>query len=279
MILRMDCRNHLALAIALLLAMAVPEASRADFAVNAGFDLYTTISPGTNFDGADFLGVPLTTFNFGGTIGMQNVGPTDTIIQRTSNVSVAGPGNSGSTPITMLELQIRTVNQVDLGAGLNFYFITLQSSHGGTDSTGTMTINFGPDPGSPPPTQPIAGTFSFSVDAFYDVHIGTINGTIVASGDTVLTSTGYSWSHFPPPNSVLINGANSDLNGTDHSRDFFVAPPISQGNPSAGTQQLTDAGAAVPEPSSVLLLAVGGLLGLGVAKRQSMRSARLRDVV
>ena len=54
--------------------------------INAGYDLLETVA-GTTFGGVASQGVPLGSFNFGGTIGTQAVGTTDTIVHRLSATS------------------------------------------------------------------------------------------------------------------------------------------------------------------------------------------------
>jgi hypothetical protein len=95
-----------------ILAFAVgsPSAARAaavvscvDGNVCAGFDLFRTDPAGTVFQTSptgpqiSFAGVPLGTFNFGGTIGTQSTGLTDTIVQRLANVTTAGGSTLSSS--------------------------------------------------------------------------------------------------------------------------------------------------------------------------------------
>ena len=68
------CAMLLVLAV-LFATLCFPGASGADL-VLPGYDLLET-SPGTTFGGVAFHGVPLGTFDFGGTIGVKNVGNTD----------------------------------------------------------------------------------------------------------------------------------------------------------------------------------------------------------
>src|SRR5271155_4446714 len=84
-----------------------------------------------------------------------------------------------------------------LGGPVGFYFITLQSSDGtGPASTGAMTINFAPN------------TFTSSLDVFFDVHYGALNGPIVYSTDLTLSNGGAPWGNIAPAGSQLINGVN-----------------------------------------------------------------------
>lgn len=107
--------------------------------VNPGWDLLQTVS-GTTFQGVPFFGVPLGSYDFDGTIGVQDVGNTDTIIQRLTAGTVPSPTIS----IQMNALQLETAAPTSLfGGPLGLYFITLQSVRGGSASAGNMTIDFG----------------------------------------------------------------------------------------------------------------------------------------
>src|SRR5256885_156155 len=61
--------------------LTVVGAANASPVVNPGFELFQSVT-GTTFGGVAFQGVPIGTFNFGGTIGVKAVGGTDTIVQR-----------------------------------------------------------------------------------------------------------------------------------------------------------------------------------------------------
>jgi hypothetical protein len=221
---------------------ALPSARAA--MVSAGWDLFQT-APGTTFTGVPFQGVPLGTFNFGGAIGVKNVGNADTIIQRVSAVS----SPTGTTGLVMDALQLESSVPANLGAGVGFYFITLQSARGGPTSTGTMTINFSPN------------TFSSSLDVFYDVRFGSLSGPIVFSNDSVLTTTGDTWQH--PPTGLQIDGVNHNLNGTDNTTDFWPGTPFSDTS-TVLTDVVQDPPPAVPEPSTLALTGIGGALGCAV---------------
>ena len=216
--------------------------------VLTGWDLLET-QVGTTFDGAPFVGVPLGTYNFGGTIGVQNVGNTDTIIQRLSTVTAP----SGTTPLQMDALQLESATPVSLGGGpLGFYFITLQSADGtGPASTGAMTINFSPN------------TFSSSLDVFFDVHFGALNGPIVLQSNLALSNPGTPWGNVPPPGAITINGVNQNLNGNNNLSDFW--PNGSFSETEAGTTHVV--ADATPEPATMALAGLSGL-GLLLFRRQ-----------
>src|SRR5262245_25011677 len=102
--------------------------------VDAGFNLFTTVSP-TTISGYAFQGVPLGSFDFGGSVGVKSTGSTDTIIQRTAATSVSNP-----VPIELVALHLQSIGQVNFqGFGLDNYFLTLQKEQGGPASLGQMT--------------------------------------------------------------------------------------------------------------------------------------------
>jgi hypothetical protein len=200
-----------------LFALAVPGLTQAGPMVAPGWDLFSTV-PITSFSGALFKGVSLGTFDFGGAIGVRNVGNADTIVQRLGTANAP----SGTIPIEMLALQLMSTAPVNLGAGTDFYYITLQSVHGGPDSVGSMTINFDPEPASLTDQH---GTFDSFFDIFFDLRISAPDGQIVFSNTDALrlTSDNVPWAHqlLPPP--LEIPGVNTFLNGQDRTADFFPA--------------------------------------------------------
>ena len=237
--------TRVALAVAVSLAgLAWPSIGRA-VTVSPGYDLLTT-QPGTTFAGAAFQGVPLNTFDFGGSIGVKNVGSTDTIIQRLASAN-------GPTPqeiaIQMLALQLVSVSPINLGAGLGLYFITLQSARGGSASTGRMTINFTPQ------------TFDSFFDVFFDLRFEDLNGPIVQSTSLRLSSSGVPWSNLAPPGSLLIDGVNNLLNGSNNNNDFWPIGLIIETHPE-GAQHVASS-TTVPDSGSTFTLL--GLTLIGIA--------------
>lgn len=189
---------------------------------------------------------------------------TDTIFQRTAAVT-GSSRSTGTSPLILKALQLETVSPVNfMGDGLTNYFVTLQSVHGGPASTGSISITFD--------STGLSGTFSTVLDVFYDVRVGSLNGAIVNSSDVILTSTGNPWSTNPPAGALTINGVNRFLSGVngDSSQDFWPGPFTQSG--SGGYSQAVVA-STVPEPSSLALWGIAGMIGLAAARWRHGRIA------
>ncbi len=226
--------------------------------VLAGYDLLQTQS-GTTIDGLQLQGVPIGSYNFGGSLGVQNVGNTDTIIQRLADAVAPGlPGTAPAINIQMTDFQLVTSIPVNLGAGLGFYYLTLQSARGGPLSTGQMTIGF---------AASTNGTFSSTLDVFFDIRFGALNGPIVNSSDVVMGTTGIPWERtLDDPSDLAINGVNQKLDGIGTTGDFWPQGNFTATAP-AGQGQVLHNTEVVPEPGT-LALATFGLMGLlGLLKR------------
>src|ERR1035441_7732071 len=170
--------NHLSVLSVLLTALACTPLTQASLTVHSGWDLLQTY-PDSSFAGSFWQGIPLGTFNFGGAIGVQGVGNTDTIIPRLADATAP----SQTIPVNMAALQLETLAPTSIGGGpVGNYFVTLQSVRGGPLSSGNLTINFGPE-GDP------HGTWTSSLDVFFDLRFGALNGPIVMSGDDVISAT------------------------------------------------------------------------------------------
>ena len=193
----------------------------------------------------EFQGVPLNIFDFGPPYGLQNVGSTDTIIQR--------PGFSSDFPATvniqMNALQVQSVAPV---IGTDEYdYLNLDSS---TPSTGTMTIN-------------ASGTYTSTLNVYYDVWTGAIGNGTPVTGELTLNASG-NWSHNAPLNALLIPGVNYLLDGVDTSADFWPAGPVIYSDSSGDQLELEPT--SVPEPSTLALLGLG-MLCLAIKTRRGRK--------
>jgi hypothetical protein len=233
------------------------------FDMLAGSDYFVT-QPGTMFDGIAFEGVPT------------GPGGSDTIVERASNVFLGfGSGGAGTTPLLLTQLELVSAIPTNLGAGVGFYYITLQSNRpsGGTASTGTMTINLaGGDDRTPAVPE---GTFTSALDVFFDVRFGSATGAIVQSTDLVLTNSGASWDANPSPSDTLVPGLKGDVTANFHTNkiqntdindmDFFPVSAFSESGPSGDVHTVSDV--STPEPGTLPLLG-GALLALLYVRRR-----------
>jgi hypothetical protein len=242
MIMRYNSLKQIASSCLLGAALTWPATSWADPTVHSGWDLLTTGS-GTTVNWVPFQGVPLGVFDFGGSIGLQNVGNTDTIIQRPTDI-IGSSGGTVAFTAYLAALQLRSVSLVNFGGGpLGYYYLTLQSVRGGPASTDTGSMTFNADPN-------VGGTFTDTLDVFFDIRYGSLNGPIVFSDSCLLNNPGAAWTHdgsYPP----IIDGVNHLLDGTDTSQDFwpgYIAHFDSLGNVHI-----------IPEPSGLVLFGLGVL--------------------
>lgn len=249
-----------------LAALAQAHSARASSTVRAGWNLLETDPSSTSFFGETFEGVPLGTFDFGGSIGVQVVGPTDTIIRRLEAATVPGPGHSVVVSTVVDAFQLRSVAPVSLlGGPLGIYYVTLASERGGPASTGTMTIAFGPE-GSP------HGTFSSSFELLVDVRLGGLQGPILDSRLISIPDSGsVPWRH-EPAGPIQIPGVNLNLGGDDFEGDFWIVGGVTKQTPnrSIGAR---NAGASVPDLGGSFLLMALAFAGVGWAKMLSSSRA------
>ena len=252
----MTFRSFAFLTLALLLfVLSQAASSRASDIINRGSDLLQTDPGSAVFFGQPFEGVPLGTFDFDAAIGVKDVGGTDTIIRRAGVAFVPGPGNSATVATVVDAFQLRSVGQVSLlGGPLGVYYVTLQSGRGGPLSTGTMTINFGPE-GDP------HGTFSSSFDLFVDVRLGSLDGPILDSRLITIPDSGsVPWRH-DPTGPVQIPGINIDLNGSSFDNDFWIEGIVRKETPNGF---IAAHNATVPDVGGTLLLLSLALVGVGI---------------
>ena len=206
----MSYRSLLSVALGAVLLVSASAVAQAQIVVADGHDLFETTA-GTDFLNFPFEGEPLGTFDFG--FGQVAVDATDTIVERLDPAIVAvTPATAPPIAIEMVALQLKSAAPVDLGCGVDDYFITLSAA---PPSTGTMDIFF---------ADPNGGTFDSTIIVNFDVRINNVAGPICFSDSQPLTSTNSPWSRTAPPNTLLIPSVNHLLNGLNNAQDFHAAP-------------------------------------------------------
>lgn len=227
--------------------------ARAAVIVAPGFDLLQTV-PGTNILGADFVGVPLGSFDFGGSVGVQPVGPTDTIIQRLDPVDGAG-GSPVIINVEMVALQLVTSSPTNIFGPLDTYYLTLDTTQ---QSLGQYRVHFSPD----------AQTFDlFFEHVYFDIRRGAIDAPVLISDDLSFEASGAPWDHLPLPGMILVDGANHFLDGSTSAQDFFARGQIAPAATESFNLILTTA-AEIPAPATLALFGVGLAL-LGALRRRA----------
>jgi hypothetical protein len=259
-------------AVSLLAGFCLPTPSRADSGtVLPGWDLFQTV-PSMTYDNNPMLnlgnlqGVPLNTYNFGGSIGTQNVGLTDTIVQRMQTVTT-----TGTTTLQVDALQLQSVNTIP-ALGNQYAFVVLDPNIA-FPSTGSMTISNN-------------DTWTSTLNIYFDIYAGSslaqaLTTTPVAT-DQEITFTSqepvYYWSHTAQTGAspaLLISGVNYFLNGTDDSEDFWPngSPDPTSCVPFGEAALLAAHGIDVtqtPEPSGLALLGLG-MLCLAIKTRRGRK--------
>ena len=221
--------------------------SHATIDVSEGWDTFMTSTAYLNLDGSliPFQGTPLETFDFGGTIGTQNTGDVDTIVQRLDPASVDNPGDVGIVDIEIVALQLVSVEPINVGAGLDYHYATLQV---GQTSGGIMDITFDDDDG---------GTIDSFFNVFFDLRIGSLTGPIIFSGSKTFISTDIEWERGPLDDLLVpeIDNVNRFHAGPDdRSLDLWV--PGAFHDAGDGTTHTV----VTPEPVTILMLGLGTLM-------------------
>ncbi len=258
-------KHFLSLSAALVaLSVALPGVGKAAQIVEAGFDLFRTLVPGTSFDFntvpnpqiVDFEGLPLGCFDFGS--GCVNTDVTDTIVERLDTTIDIDGGGSDTIDIEIVALSLVSIAPVDLGFGAGFedLFITLNTSSPSLQSTMTIFDDLVAVAGR-------EGTFDSELNFSFDVTGGV--GGFYATIEQTFNSSGTSWRHDHQAIEFTIDGVNHTLHGFSHDEDFFlsVGEVLHEGpHPVVPT----------PEPGTGLLLGVG-LLGLAFTRHRGRRAA------
>jgi hypothetical protein len=241
---------------AFCLALAIPGAAKADTVV-LGSDYLQTL-PGTYF-------------NFGGAIGVVDFtgyafgpGNTDTIMQRTSDITING--GPGTLQLTALSLA-STAPVPQLGGTV---YISLDPNNLAND-TGQITIG----------GTKAGGTFSSFFDVFFDVctapgsnGVGCGGGALIASGNLQLSNAGANWTS--TPSGVIVSGPVGDQSANLHTglganeADFWPAPIIESHPGGFGAHVVSP---AVPEPSTWIMMLLG-FAGLGFASHRRTRKSK-----
>ena len=258
------------------LALGLPMQAGAD--VLAGFDLIIT-QDGTEFDpdgpGGNppipVTGVPIGLFDFGGATGVVDVGNVDTIVERKTDATDATP----VVDTEIIALQLVTVDPVNLGAGLDFHYITLQSQRG-TNMT------------DPPPGPPSDGQLTFDppVDdggfvggffgIFVDVRIGALDGDIIASlNEDLALSTEKDTVVSPVPWSSNPWGTPTD---PIPRVDWETGLQIKHGLITVPHPQVPNGGfylAHAPEPSTAALMGLALAFPMVLRRRRARRGRSL----
>ncbi len=160
-------------------------------------------------------------------------------------------------------MQLMTASATTFGGmfPLDTYYITLDPI---TPSTGTLNINFN--------TTDTGGTFTSALDVVFDIHAGSLTGTVVGTDSLTLSSGSEPWQRPPTPGAIVIDGVNHNLDGTDINSDFWPGPqlPTMDEFLAGKFNQSLDNTAAVPLPSSLWAGAVlfCGIAGIKLYRRQ-----------
>ena len=225
----------------------------ADLIVADGFSLFQTQSAVFNFGGPlgfqDFEGVPLGTFDFGGSVGIQNTAATDTIVRRLGPAIVAANGQTDTIDIELVALSLRSVDPINIGAGAEFVTAEIVDSLGSQ-----LDITF---------DDMFGGTF----DSTLVMLIGFTGETSGISFDIpkTLVATDVDWGRTPVGDALQIVGVNHLLKGDGTvDQDFWPVGLVTHDD-GMGTQHGVVNG--MPEPSGMIVLIAFTLLASGFRRR------------
>lgn len=232
--------------------------------INTGYDLLYTTAAALDLDGGgpmspvQFVGVPFGTYNFGG--GPVDTWNTDTILHREQPVTNLADGASQTIDVKMVALSLRSLNQLNL-FGTYEYFKTVNVVDAGSTMTITNSV------ASVPPLDEY-GTFDSSIKIKFRLQ-GVTSLMTTDLIEKTFTQTGAAWTHLPPPGILLIDGVNSNLNGSNHLNDFFTG--VAFHDSGDGTHVTV---ATVPEPTSMFAIGLACLAAGGrFARKRRLQQA------
>lgn len=217
--------------------------------------------------GTDYLMTASGALDFGGTIGIVNftgnpIGPgnADTIIQRTSDITINATNSYANLQITALSLVSKNI-PVPI-------YVTLDPAMLSGD-TGTMNIS----------GSVAGGTFSSFFDIFFDIctapaanGVGCGSGTLLHTGKLSLSTSGTTWGPTAPGNAVIVSGLVGDQAANLHGGLSGLQSDFWPGLITIDTWPVQVA--TTPLPTALPLLVTGlGALGLLGWRRKRKASA------
>jgi hypothetical protein len=116
------------------------------------------------------------------------------------------------------------------------------------------------------------GTFTSSIDVFFDIRKSSLAGPIVFSTDLVLSNSSTAWDATNPPGAIIVSGpvgtfaADLHTGKASNQTDFFPVGPFNESHPSGAVHAVQVV--STPEPGTSLLFGVGLLTFAGLLKRK-----------